>query len=420
MKAKVSGIKNWFIKASWKKKAVVIIVIAVIIYALYYFLKPKKSEYTFATVSRNTVSDTISESGNVTSSGRFDVYSASTGYIEEVYVTNGNIVISGQDLFKVKSTATEQEKASAYATYTSALATKNTSEQNKPLYQSQLEAARQNVIDASNAENKMTDNRNNGRFNPATGKSYTQEEIDSINSELVSTRQNFTSIEKKYLDVDTSIMSGRAGLTSAWLAYQATQDSVVKATAPGMIANFSSSVGDKVTATGVGSSPALVILGDFAKTSIKIPLNEVDVNKVKIEQQATIVFDAFREKKYAGYISTIDTAGTNTNGVITYNAYIFVNNSDSNVKTEMTATVTIETAKHANVLVVPNSAIKPYKGGKAVIVEGSTKENQVKNKTGKVLPLHYIPVKTGLKGIMWTEIISGVATGTKVITSSIN
>lgn len=426
VKKKVSGIKNSFLGASFKKKALIIVVLLIAVYGIYSFLKPKKSAYTYATVKRSTVSDTISETGNVASSGRFDVYSNSTGYIEEVYVANGTIVAAGQELFKVKSTATEQEKASAYAAYASALATKNTTEQNKPLYQSQLETARQSVINASNVVNEMNDNRNNGRNNPATKKAYTQEEIDSINSALISARQNFIAVEKKYLDADTNIMSGRAGLTSAWLAYQATQDSVVKATAPGVIANFSASVGDKVTAVSATSAaasstiPALVILGDFAKTSIRIPLNEVDVNKVKIGHTASIVFDAFREKKYTGHISTIDTAGTNTNGVITYNAYVIIDNPDANVKTEMTATVTVETAKHTNVLVVPNSAVKPYKGGKAVVVDGITKDNQVKSKDGKALPLHYVPVKTGLKGITQTEIRSGISEGTKVVTSSIN
>lgn len=412
-------------KASWKKKTLVIIVLIIAIYFLSSPLRSKKIDYTTVSVSRNTVSDIVSESGNVASSGRFDVFSGSTGYIEDVYVGNGSIVIQGQDLFKVKSTASETEKAAAYATYTSALATKNTSEQNKPLYQSQLEAARQSVINASNAVNEMNDNRNNGRPNPTTHKSYTQEEIDSINSELTSAKQAFTSVEKKYLDADTNIVAGRAGLSSAYLAYKATQDSIVKAPAPGVIANFSSSVGDKVVASqstlsSSSVSPALVILGDLSRTVIRIPLNEVDVNKVKIGQQATIVFDAFREKKYKGHISTIDAAGTNTNGVITYNAFIVIDNSDSHIRTEMTATVSIETAKHAHVLVVPNSAVKPYKGGKAVIVEGSTKENQVKNKAGSLLPLHYVPIKVGLKGITQTEIISGVTEGTKVVTSSIN
>jgi multidrug efflux pump subunit AcrA (membrane-fusion protein) len=86
----------------------------------------------------------------------------------------------------------------------------------------------------------------------------------------------------------------------------------------------------------------------------------------------------------------------------------------------MTATVSIETAKHENVLTVPNSAVKPYKGGKAVVVVGVTKDSQVKNKAGKKLPFHYVPVKVGLKGITRTEIISGVSEKTEVVTSSIN
>ena len=72
----------------------------------------------------------------------------------------------------------------------------------------------------------------------------------------------------------------------------------------------------------------------------------------------------------------------------------------------MTANVDIDVAKKENVLLVSNSAVKPYKGGKAVqIFDPKTKQ-----------PV-FVPIVIGLVGIEKTQIISGIKEGTKVITA---
>lgn len=413
---------HWFLKASWKKKVLVAFAVGFVGFIVTSPLRAKGPAYTTEAVTKDTVIDTVSESGNVASSGRFDVYSPSTGYIEEVYVQNGAIVAPGDNLFKVKSTATAQEQATAYTAYQNAVSAAKTAEQSKLTYQALIGKDRQAVLDAQNA----VDYKNSNSTNPSTKKDYTELEKQSIDAALENARQTFSADEKKYIEADTAIAAARASINSTWLAYQATQDIVVTAPAPGSIANFSYSIGDKVTAnssttlTSSSTVPTLVILGDLSRTNIRIALNEVDVDKVQVGQEATITFDAFRDKKFIGRVSTIDTAGTNTNGVITYIATINLNSIDTTIKTEMTATVSIETAKHENVLTVPNSAVKPYKGSKAVVVLGKSKDTQVKNKAGKELPLHYVPVKVGLKGITRTEILEGVTEGMQVVTSSIN
>ncbi len=418
---KIITLKNSFLKASKKKKLAIIMVVLAVFLILASPLRKKGPQYTTEPVTLDTVVDVVSESGNVTSSGRFDVYSSSTGYIEEVYVKNGDAIDRGESLFKVKSTATTQDQATAYTAYQSAVSTQKTAEQSKLSADASMWTSQQKVLSAQEA----VIYKNNHNINPDTHLEYTQLEKDTIDAALTQARKDFSATEKKFLEADSAIAAAKASVNSTWLAYQATQNVVITAPVPGVIANFSASLGDRVTvssslATAVSGVPTLVILGDISKTVIKIAFNEVDVDKVKIGQTATITFDAFREKKFNGHIATIDTAGTNTNGVITYNATIYLNNPDANIKTEMTVTVSIETAKHENVLTVPNAGIKPYKGGKAVIVAGENKDSMVKNKAGKMLPFHYIPVKTGLKGTTRTEVTAGVSVGDWIVTSSIN
>jgi multidrug efflux pump subunit AcrA (membrane-fusion protein) len=72
----------------------------------------------------------------------------------------------------------------------------------------------------------------------------------------------------------------------------------------------------------------------------------------------------------------------------------------------MNVDVKIITNKLEQVLSVPNAAVKPYKGGRAVRVPGAKK--------GEVL---YKAVKIGVKGESRTQIVSGIGEGQLVITS---
>lgn len=402
---------TWFRTTRTRNKMFTILGLIIVVILVLRQMNKANSQpkYVIAKVSRKTITALISETGNVNTAGRVDVYSSSTGIIEEIYINDSEEVALNQELFKVRSTATDQEKAAAYAAYVSALNSRNIAVQNKPLYQAQLESARKAVIDASNAVNEMTDNRNNGRNNPATKKTYTQEEIDSINSALTSARQNFSSLEQKYKDADTAIQSGAASLSSAWLTYQATQNLVVKAPAAGTVANFSSKIGDKVTASSgnvaASTSPVLTI-ANLYDYSIKLALNEVDVPKVKVGQTAEITIDAIPGKTFKGEVIHVDSVGTNSQGVITYNVVLNIMNPTDVIKPAMTANAEIIVAKSQDVLTVPNSAIKPYQGKKAVqVLDTKTKKPK------------YIPVEVGIKSPERTEIKRGVAEGTEVITA---
>src|SRR5258708_4514502 len=90
-----------------------------------------KTKYQTAQVQRDSIISTISESGNVSSSNQTNVTSSTNGILTETYVHNSDEVVTGQNLFKVKSTATPQEQAAAYASYLSAVNSEKTAEQSQ-------------------------------------------------------------------------------------------------------------------------------------------------------------------------------------------------------------------------------------------------------------------------------------------------
>jgi multidrug efflux pump subunit AcrA (membrane-fusion protein) len=124
---------SWFKKTRMRNKIIIIVLMLIAAYFISGRIRNanKPPEYLTQKVEVNTIEQIVSETGNVNSSGIVDVYSNSTGMIEEIYVEDGDEVKENQNLFKVHSTATQQEKATAYASYQNAVSAEKTAEQNK-------------------------------------------------------------------------------------------------------------------------------------------------------------------------------------------------------------------------------------------------------------------------------------------------
>lgn len=400
-----------------RNKIRVVIVILVVLFFGYKKVTTKSAAASVATVAvkRDTVFEKITETGNVNAVGKVSVFSTTTGVVDQLFVSNGNPVMRGQKLFHVRATATDQDKAAAYAAYLTAVNAEKTADQNTILYQSQLEAARKAIIDAQNGVDTMNSNRSQSYPNPSTHNQYTQNDIDSINSALTSAREAFSQAEKKYVDAGSGVNAAKATQTSDWLAYQATKDSTITAPADGDVSNLSVSEGDAVTANSniAGStitssststlSPVLYIT-NLQKFTVVTQVNEVDVPKLTVDQKVSMTFDAIPNASFSGTINKIDDVGTNTSGVITYNVYLTIDNLDPKIKSGMTTNIEIETARHQNVLTVPNNAIKQSKNGKTVDIFNP------KTKTSKT-----VTVQLGLRGDLSSEVLSGVKNGDLVV-----
>lgn len=371
------------------------------------FSTSKSDKYDTYTVKKGSISEQVVISGNANATANAVIYSPSTGVVEELYVKNGDTVTANQVLMKVKSTAMELDKSNALAAYQAAVASLNTAKQNKITNQSLLESGRKSVIDASVAQQQMTNRRNEGLSNPATGKTYTQDEIDSINSLTTSTKNAFSAAEQKFITSDAAIASAQSAASAALLAYQATVNGTIKAPIAGTVMNLAVGKGEYVTAklatnTGSVESPPVLRIATADSMTILVKLNEIDIAKVHPEQKATVVFDAIPDAKVDGVVSRIDEVGTNVNAVVTYNAYITISQIDARIRPAMTATVTIETDTKQDVLIVPNIALQKEKDVISVL---KRKGN------GQVLTSVTVGVKNGTQ----TEIISGLSEGDEIL-----
>ena len=358
-----------------KNKKIVVSVIFIVVFGLSFTrarnLSEDGAEYKFTEVINGSVKSVVSESGEITSTGVTDVSSTITGIVNEVFVENGQEVTRGDTLFSVTSTATEAERAAAYSTYQSAASTLDSA---NSTYRSK-QATVENVLDTLSGHDE---------------------------DETLAQKDTRTIAEAARDNAYYSVVSAKAAVTKTWLAYQATIDGSVKATAKGVVANLSIASGQHVNSQDL----ALLIVADSG-IWITISVTENDVVELQPGQKVDISTDALPDEKLTGIVIRVDSIGIIESGVVTYNVYIQVDQKDTNVLPSMTVSVDIVTNEKTDVLVIPNSAIKPYQGSKAVQV--------LDEKTNQII---YIPIKVGVAGITKSEVIGGLSEGQVIILST--
>ncbi len=176
-------------------------------------------------------------------------------------------------------------------------------------------------------------------------------------------------------------------------------DYTIRAPFDCIVASIPVNVGDEASS---GTTVATLI----TKQKIaEVTLNEVDVARAKVGQQATLTFDAIDGLEIAGMVSEIDSVGTISSGVVTYSVKLAFDTQDDRVKPGMTVTAAIITDVKQDTLLVPSSAVKSKNGTKTVDLyeNGSPKT---------------VTVETGISNDTRTEILSGLKEGDTIVTQT--
>ncbi|MER8368509.1 efflux RND transporter periplasmic adaptor subunit [Mesorhizobium sp. M0991] len=235
----------------------------------------------------------------------------------------------------------------------------------------------------------------------------------------------------------------KANLAMANADLKAQQTDLAKSTiyAPidGIILTRSVDPGQTV-ASSLQAPVLFVIAADLKNMELKAAVDEADIGAVKPGQHARFTVDAFPERPFDAEIRDISYASVTTDGVVTYDARLDVDNSELLLRPGMTATVSVVTKQAKNVLTVPSIAFR-YRPAQTAergwsLTDlftgrmgrpGGNRQRQAATKptdgsrTLYVLENgrpHPVNVRVGSTDGELTEIVSGLEEGAQVITAS--
>ena len=195
--------------------------------------------------------------------------------------------------------------------------------------------------------------------------------------------------------------------------------SIIKSPVSGVVVDRVVDVGQTVAAS-LQTPTLFKIAQDLSKMQINTSFAEADIGRILVGQMAKFNVDAFPNKNFEGVVKQIRLNPTNTANVVTYDVVISVDNPEQLLLPGMTAYVNINFAKHENVLLVPNAALRyrPKNEELNLAMKKDKKSDDNKSKTksddlgsGKIYVLRnnkpeMVRVKTSITNGKFTEIIS--------------
>ncbi|WP_214110256.1 efflux RND transporter periplasmic adaptor subunit [Acrocarpospora catenulata] len=224
-------------------------------------------------------------------------------------------------------------------------------------------------------------------------------------------------------DADTSTASGYAQYVNARNSYRAAKralaGTVIKAPYAGTITAVNGTVGASSAgggssgnsgsggntgssgSTGSGSS-GFVEIADTGRLRIVGQFTESDAIRLKVDQSATVTFDALTGVTATGKVTVIDPQAQTSNNVVQYAATITLSDVPDTVRLGQTASVRVEVATAEDVLTVPSTVITTAGGQSTVTLWANGQQVRTR-------------VEVGVKGDTATEIVSGVKEGDQVV-----
>lgn len=216
---------------------------------------------------------------------------------------------------------------------------------------------------------------------------------------------NLAQIQLKSQDIRQAQEAVRVSEAQVAIAKAQFNKTFIRSPISGTVLQMASQQGETLAA-GL-SAPTVIIVADLNRLQVDVFVDETDIGKIKIGQEAEIRVDAYPGKAIKGRVSKIASGSTIQQGVITYDVTIALEDTFGyQLKPDMTAGVTLITGKRENVLLVPTESVK-------VGVRGST-VNVLTGKAPEAKP-ESRKVKAGASDGVNTEIIEGVQEGETIV-----
>jgi HlyD family secretion protein len=350
--------------------------------AAYLYLKKENGATTYRTakVERGDIVDTITATGNINAVTTVSVGSQISGTIQKLFVDYNSRVRKGEVIAQIDPRLLEASVTQALGNFESAKAS--------------LEKAKVAVTDAERTYRRNRELLPDGFV--------AQSDVDAAQ-----TAYEQAVAAQKGAEATVTQSAGALKIARTNLGY-----ATIRSPVDGIVISRSVDVGQTVAAS--FQTPTLFsIAQDLTKMQIDTNVDESDIGRAVKGQNVVFTVDAWPAKTFAGVVSQVRNAPIITQNVVTYDVVILVDNRELLLKPGMTANVTIEVRKFANVLKIPNAAIRyrPADKSKEAIGGGSGKKKEpmgqrvyVLGKDGKPLP---VPVKTGVSDGSFTELTGG-------------
>lgn len=309
--------------------------------------------YRLAKIERGTITAAVAATGTLNPVVSVQVGSQVSGQIKELYADFNSTVKKGQLIARIDpqsfSLRVNQALADLEAARAGALTQRST------LAARQAEAARAKVL-LADAEREYR--RNQMLFE----KNFVSEAVrDKALSALEAAREQLKAAqaqiavgEAQIRNAEAVVKQRQSQLAQARVDLDRTE---IRAPVDGIVVKKSVEPGQTVAAS-LQAPELFVIAQDLRQMQVDTSIDESEVGRIRVGQEATFTVDSFPGRTFRGKVAQVRKAAQVVQNVVTYIAVIRTSNPDLDLFPGMTANVRVTIDTRDEVLKVPNAALR--------------------------------------------------------------
>src|SRR5215467_3049962 len=286
----------------------------------------------------------------------------------------------------------------------------------------------------------------------------TRAELERAENDVKTAESSLQERDKSAKAQESRIMQERAALDSA--KYDLTK---VRIESPidGIVTRRNIQEGETaMIGTMNNAGTVLLTLADMAVIQAEVEVDETNIPNVKIGQTAKITIDAIPDKSFKGHVTEIGNSpiqstgqSTSTTQATNFKVVVVLDEKVPDVRPGFTCTADITTATRKAVAAVPIPSVAvrelTYDANGQVIREPQDNKRKRRNSSGSVVDpvasaaelkpgetrketdgvfvvrdksksVEFVPIKIGIAGDKYFEILSGLKSGDQVVTGPYN
>jgi HlyD family secretion protein len=413
-----------FSKRTWIILGIVIAVLLIIVVVgrnKGWFGGSEATKVAVEKAAKRDITETVTATGKIYSKTDVKISPDVSGEIVELDVQEGDSVIKGQVLAKIKPDIYQAEVQQA----TAALNTAKAQELNAESAVTQSQAALDQQQLNFDRNKKLHD-----------AKVIADADFEPIQSAYKSAQAALAGAQQQVEAAKFNVESADANLTQA---NENLYKTTIYAPMSGIVSQLEVEKGERVVGTTQFAGTEMMTISDLYSIEARVDVSENDVLKIKVGDTADVELDAYPDRKFKAVVTqmavsassfTSDvTAAATTDQVINFTVKVQLARGSYkdlvSSKTKefpflpgMSATVTIMTKKISNILAVPIQSVTTREdtstkknsadtSSQQEVVFVVTKSNHVKQKN----------VKTGIQDDKYIQITDGLDEGEQVVSA---
>jgi HlyD family secretion protein len=435
-----------------RKKALIIlgflIIGAAVVGANFYFKRQTGTVVNTEVLRNRDLESLVSASGKIQPKTQVNISANTTGRVTRLAVDEGQRVKAGQFLLEIDPRSLEGQMQRGVASVAAA--------------QSSLEQARTNVEQSKTAVEqsqtqldlaKQTLKRQQDLWKDGlTTKQDLEKAENDVKFREADVKSRESDVKARIQDIETreqQIKQEQAGLATT--RYNLNQV-ILNSPIDGLVTRRNIEQGETaVMGTMNNAGTVLLTIADMSVLDAEVEVDETDIPSVNLGQPAKITIDAVPDRTFKGHVTEIgnspvqqttsSTASSGQRQATTFKVKVTLDEPVPDVRPGFTCTAEITTATKSNVAAVPIQALTvremlfndkgdlvhepPPKKGRSVepTVSASNEPppGHTRKETEGVFVIRdgravFAPVKIGIAGEKYFEVVSGIKAGDQVIT----